>query len=137
METVSLTQCPFPPNPVKGTRARGQVYEKKVGKFLKNICATNSWQLWDHQWFKYSDGMQSCYFQPDFIIERPGENLLIEVKLTYVDTQQQIQKYLKYLKVLGLNCIPVIVVRNLTPTTPSFVDSFNKIHSNSVLHLWL
>lgn len=137
MQSVSLTSSPFPAGRTTGTRARGLTYERKVGKFLSRLCEKEGWKLWDHQWFEYNDGIQFCYFQPDFIIERPAENVLIEVKLTYVDTRQQMQKYLKYLQVLGLNCIPVTVVRNLTPTTPSFVDSFNKIHSNSVLHLWL
>lgn len=137
MQSVSLTSSPFPPSRASGTRARGLAYERKVGKFLSRLCAKEEWKLWDHPWFEYNDGIRVGYFQPDFIVERPSGNLLIEVKLTYVDTRVQVQKYLKYLKVIGLVCAPVIVVKNLTPTTPSFVNDFNEIYPNSVLHLWI
>lgn len=136
-ETVCLSTSPFASNRLTGTKARGLAYERKVGKFLKTHCDKMGWELLDHQWFVYSNGIEAKYFQPDFVISRPGQDgLLVEVKLTYVDTTAQIQRYLNYLSIFGLSCVPLTIVRNLTPGA-QFVDSFDKILPNSVLHLWL
>lgn len=136
-ETVCLSSAPFVSSRLTGTKAQGLAYERKVGKFLKTYCDSKGWELMDHQWFVYSNGVETKYFQPDFIITRPGQDgLLIEAKLTYIDTTEQVQKYLKYLSIFGLSCVPITIVRNLIPGA-QFVDSFDKIFPNSVLHLWL
>lgn len=119
---------------------RGYAYEKKVGKILKSICDERGWVLWDHQWFLYSAAGTTQYFQPDFIIERPKDlGIIVEVKLTYVDTAEQLNKYLKYLKFFGLVCFPVTVVRHLTPAVEKtlVVDDFIEVKSNSIWHLWV
>lgn len=121
-----------------GTKARGYAFERKVGKILEKLCEESGWKLWDHQWFTYTCGNEVKYFQPDFIIERPGEDgIIVEVKLTYVDTNLQLDKYLKYLRIFGIVCFPITIVRNLTPSVTKVVDDFSKITPNSVLHLWI
>ena len=136
-ETVQVSTAPFYASSLTGTKAQGCAYEKKVGKFLKSYCTKAGWELMDHQWFVYSNGTDTKYFQPDFIITRPGQDgLLVEVKLTYVDTTEQLKKYTRYLEIFGLTCVPITIVRNLIPGA-QFVDSFDKIFPNSVLHLWL
>jgi hypothetical protein len=123
-----------------GAKARGYTYERKVGRVLAKLCSENGWKLWDHQWFVYVSGTDVKYFQPDFIVERPGaNNILVEVKLTYVDTTTQCDKYLGYLKLFGLECFPVIAVRNLTPNVlrDLIVDDFSKATPGSVWHLWV
>lgn len=121
-----------------GTKARGYAFEKKVGKLLTKWCEESGWKLWDHQWFVYTRNEEIKYFQPDFIIERPGkEGIVIEVKLTYVDTSLQLNKYLRYLSIFGITCFPTTIVRNLTPSAIKVIDDFNKISPNSVLHLWI
>lgn len=135
----SVVPCPppFAPVPPSGSRARGLAYERKVGKLLAIHCAKAGWRLWDHQWFVYKDDLGIKHFQPDFIIERETDNVLVEVKLTFVDTTAQINKYLHYLKIFGLDCFPIVIVRNLTPTAPAVVTDFDKITPNVVLHLWI
>lgn len=136
-ETVVPCLSPFAPGSVTGTKAQGRAYEKKVGKFLRRACDEAGWRLWDHQWFEYK-GKEVKYFQPDFVIEREGqEGILIEVKLTYVDTSKQLNKYLEYLRLFGLNCFPITIVRNLVPVMPEYMNDFSKVTANSVLHLWI
>lgn len=118
-------------------QAKGIRYEKRVGEWLRKTCAERGWELWDHQWFCHQAGELVTYFQPDFIIERPQGNILAEIKLTYVDTTAQLQRYVDCLRVFGLICNPITIVRNLTPNTPSIVTELDSITPNSVLHLWL
>ena len=127
------------PSCTYGTKARGLTYERKVGKYLTKLCDENGWKLWDHQWFLYAYGKERKYFQPDFLIERPSqEGIIVEVKLTYVDTTAQLQKYLEYLKIFGFTGFPLVIVRNLTPALPcAIIDDFANATPNAVLHLWL
>lgn len=135
--TVTPCPPPFAPGSLAGSRARGRSYERKVGKILAAHCTKAGWKLWDHQWFLYKDDSGVKYFQPDFIIERENDNVLIEVKLTFVDTNAQVNKYLHYLKIFGLDCFPVIIVRHLTPAASFIITDFDKIAPNTVLHLWI
>lgn len=119
---------------------RGYAYERKVGKVLNEICSTAGWGLLDHQWFMWICGKDVKYFQPDFIIQRPNEQgILIEVKLTYVDANAQLNKYLQYLKLFGLDCFSAIAVRHLTKcvSRDAVIDDFSKLKPNSVWHLWI
>lgn len=122
-----------------GAKARGSTYEKKVGKVLDKICSRAGWNLLDHQWFVHICGKDVKYFQPDFVVERPGGGVLIEVKLTYVDASLQINKYLEYLKLFGLDCFPVTVVRHLTSKVKRdlIVDDFDKVQAGAIWHLWV
>jgi hypothetical protein len=122
----------------RGTVSRGYTYERKVGKVLAAQARESGWTLWDHQWFEYQCDKKIKYFQPDFVIERPNETgIVVEVKLTYVDTTAQLQQYVEYLNVFGLNCFPITVVRHLTPAVQNVISDFNHIQPNSVLHLWI
>jgi hypothetical protein len=134
---VALCDPPFINAPTKGSCARGLTYERKVGRALKAYCTQEEWKLWDHQWFVYKNGDEIKYFQPDFIVERKNDAVLIEVKLTFVDTTIQVNKYLEYLKLFGLDCFPVTIVRHLTPLAPVIVTEFNEMAPNTVLHLWI
>ena len=123
-----------------GTKSQGRAYEKKVGKVLKTLCDSNGWILWDHQWFVYTAAGQRNYFQPDFIVEQPGgKGLVVEAKLTYVDTTEQLTKYQNYLEIFGLTCTPVTAVRNLTPLVPRelIISEFASIFPGAVWHLWV
>ena len=137
LPSVSPCPPPFAPTEKNSSQARGLTYERKVGKVLTAHCAKAGWKLWDHQWFVYEDDAKIKYFQPDFIIERENDNVLVEVKLTFVDTSAQVNKYLHYLKIFGLECFPLVIVRNLTPTAPAIITDFDKIAPNTVLHLWI
>lgn len=134
---VSPCSPPFEPTEKSRSQACGLTYERKVGKLLTAHCDKAGWKLWDHQWFLYKDDSGVKYFQPDFIIERETDNVLVEVKLTLVDTSAQINKYLHYLKIFGLNCFPLVIVRNLTPAASLIITDFDKITPNAVLHLWI
>ena len=123
-----------------GTRARGFGYERKVGNVLRAACCKHGWELIDHQWFVYKCGTETKYFQPDFVIDRPGDlGIVVEVKLTYIDTNAQLRKYLEYLKIFGLVCFPLTVVRNLTPFAEKdlLIDDITKARANAVWHLWV
>jgi hypothetical protein len=122
-----------------GTKARGQAFERKVGKILEKLCVEANWTLHDHQWFIYTCGSDTKYFQPDFIIERPGEKgILIEAKLTWVDTSLQLNRYIEYLKIIGMVCFPLTVVKNLTPAVDKerIVDDLKKAQAGAIWHLW-
>jgi hypothetical protein len=138
---VTLTESPWgKETKARGTKAQGYAYERKVGKVLTKICDEAGWKLWDHQWFKCSQGNKVEYFQPDFIIERPSETgVVLEAKLTWVDTTLQLNKYLEYLKIFGIICFPATVVRNLTSAvlTDLVVDDFAKIKAGAIWHLWV
>lgn len=138
-QPISVTPCnaPFINAPANGSCARGLAYERKVGRALKAYCAQEGLKLWDHQWFVYKNGDEIKYFQPDFIIERKSDAILIEVKLTFVDTTLQVNKYLEYLKLFGLDCFPVTIVRHLTPFAPAIITEFNEMAPNTILHLWV
>ena len=137
LPSVSPCPPPFAATPSSGSRARGLTYERKVGKVLASHCAKAGWKLWDHQWFMHKDHSGTRYFQPDFIIERKTDNVLIEVKLTFVDTNVQVNKYLSYLKLFGLDCFPAVIVRHLTSTAPAVITDFDQLTPNAVLHLWI
>lgn len=131
---------PFPIQRETGTRARGFSYERQVGKQLKRICDLNDWKLWGHQWFLYECGTERKHFQPDFIIEQSsGRGVVAEVKLTHVDTTAQLKRYVDYLKVFGLDCIPLTIVRHLTPLTQKelIIDAFDKAYANAIWHLYI
>ena len=137
---VTPVPLPFPTQRKTGTRARGFSYERQVGKQLKRICELNDWKLWDHQWFLYECGVERKYFQPDFIIEQPARRgVVAEVKLTHVDTTVQLKRYISYLKVFGLDCIPLTITRHLTPLTQKdlIIDAFDKVYANAVWHLYI
>jgi hypothetical protein len=138
-EQVVRAAPPFQYEPAKGSKLKGLQYERRVGRILAGICKESNWILWEHQWFKYSCNGKSFYFQPDFIIEKSDkEGIIAEVKLTHVDTREQREKYMRCLKLFGLNCFSITIVRNLTPSVAAnlIVDEFSKIQPDSVWHLW-
>lgn len=139
-----VVPCPAPAWAGKqrlvGTKSQGRAYEKKVGKVLKALCDSNGWVFWDHQWFVHTAASQRNYFQPDFILEQPGgKGFVIEAKLTYVDTTEQLAKYQNYLEIFGLTCAPVTAVRNLTPLVPRelIISDFASVFPGAVWHLWV
>jgi len=116
-----------------GSRGRGRSYEKRVGAHLHRICAENLWRLRDHEWIDTGAG----FLQPDFVIERPDDAILIECKLTWLDCSQQVSKYLRVLEELGLTPVPLLVCRNLTPSAPAPIHSLDELRPNAVWHLWI
>lgn len=121
------------------SQAKGYAYEKRVEKELQKVCDKFGWKLYAHQWFEYSCEGKVKLFQPDFIIERSGNaGIVIEVKLTYVDTTQQLNTYVKYLQIFGLICFPLTIVKNLVPgINNTIIRDFSEIIPNGVYHLWV
>jgi hypothetical protein len=137
---VTAAQGRFAPPATTVAARRGYAYERKVGRVLRELCAARGWPLWDHQWFLYSSSTATYHFQPDFIIERPNERgIVVEVKLTYVDASAQLNKYLHHLKLFGIVCFPVTIVRHLTPNVikDRVVDDFANLKTDSIWHLWI
>lgn len=100
---------------------------------LHSICARNSWLLRDHEWIETEDG----WLQPDFVIERPEDAILVECKLTWLDCSAQMLKYMQVLRELGLSPVPLLVCRNLTPSAPAPIHSLDELRPDAVWHLWI
>ena len=131
---------PYRQQVVQGTRARGRIFEKKVGKQLKLLADELNWEFHDHHWVKVPklDGT-SFYLQPDFVLVAPsGGCLLIEAKLTWTpDAEAQLTRYMEALTLMGLRPIPILTCRNLTPDTPESVKTLCDCEPWSVLHLYI
>ena len=76
LTSASLGDRNLPPKKVKGLKASGLAYERKVNKILReNYSAITS------QWIHFSDINGYGYAQPDAFIEKDTFVLCIEIKL--------------------------------------------------------
>lgn len=125
---------------VRGTRAQGRAFEKKVGKRLHTLSNELNWEFHDHHWIKVPklDGT-SFYLQPDFVLISPSKGaLLIECKLTWTpDAEAQLTRYMKVLNLMGLRPVPILTCRNLTPDTPENVKTLCECEPWSVWHQFI
>lgn len=121
---------------LRGAKARGRAYENKFGVWLErqNLPGT----LFAHQWLAFEDENGVGYAQPDYFILRPDNVLLLECKLSQVDSAWD-QLELLYAPLLGhlfsRPCIPVQVCKNLR-ATDGVVTSIMDARPGSVFH-WL
>jgi hypothetical protein len=83
-----LSQCqPLPSRPkfipkarLRGSRAAGVTYEKKVGKVLRHLFGTKA--VHSGVWFEYADSVRQGVCQVDHYVLREEVVLLIECKLS-------------------------------------------------------
>ena len=135
-----MVELANPPAFAKKSRSaaakRGYAYEAKVGKHLATLAAGVGWELWTQQWL-FHKGKFCC---PDFVLISPGGcAVVVEVKLTYVDTSCQRFAYEQLLELLGYRVSSITVCKNLHPDvdTSAVVYSFEDCFPDSVVHLWL
>lgn len=133
--SVSLLPPPhFLPEPSTPAQKLGLRYERRVGKVLAKETASLGWTFWDHPWI----GNDLTTRQPDFVLISPsGGALVAEVKLTWVDTQAQLEEYCSLLTRMELAPIPFSICRNLTPETPNIISDLLSVYPSAVWHLWL
>lgn len=119
----------------RGSRGAGYTYERKVEQRLAALAADLGWELWAHQWFQCGGQLA----QPDFILRSPSCALVIETKLTYVETRTQLTKYVNWLALMSIPAVPLTICRNLTPEVPQdiLVYDLDSIFPYSVLHWWM
>lgn len=98
-----------------GAQKAGLAYEKRVGRqlarWLEEFPHT---EFLEGEWFQYDDGR---YAQVDKAIILPSNAvILFEVKLSWVDTREQLNFYADLFRALGHTTIlRVTVCRNMRP----------------------
>ena len=107
---------------------RGNAYEKKVGRALRDKIASGSLsgELNLGQWFLFCDSKGTGWAQPDAFIVGEERILLVEAKLTQTDTAtaQLLSLYLPILrKVYGLPVLCLMACKNLNYVPKRLVDS--------------
>lgn len=127
---------PFENGFLTPAQKKGLQYEARVGKALEEWCGSqNIREYWDNEWIEY-DGKLA---QPDkVIILDSGCALLFEVKLTWVDTTDQLLFYSALLAALGHPVEKrVTVCKNLRPGVPRehIVHSLDEIYDGCILQM--
>jgi hypothetical protein len=119
----------------RGTKAMGLAYERKVAKALPKAR--------HNPWFRFCDNSGVHFCSPDLLLLTPRVAVVIEVKLT--DTSEAWAKLLGLYKpvlelVIGREVLPMVVVKNLRPTSLNVVTSgfaaLQEWEKRPVLH-WL
>ena len=123
----TLTHNPYPRVAgLKGTKARGLAYERKVGRVLAALADECGFTLYDHPWLA-----GPC--QPDYVLESAsGACLVVETKLTQVDCTAQLAKYRAALAPRSV--VGVQVCRRLM--SGSTVKCFEDVLDGDVLLFW-
>lgn len=104
--------CPFREQKLAGCQHQGLRYENFVGKKLRKWAGSQEVrEFLDNPWIDY-DGRLA---QPDrVIVLESGKVLLFEIKLTWVDTRDQLALYETLLNALGhFVVIKITVCKNL------------------------
>lgn len=124
----------------KGTsiaQKAGLRYENRVRKQLGiHVTAGRFCSLEHNPWFTFSDPFGSGACCPDFLLW-PSENqvIIVEVKLTWVFSavRKSVELYKPVVeRALGVQSIPLIIVRNLTPDSPPASHSLREaLRSNT------
>lgn len=122
---------------LRGTRGKGQTFERRVGKLLQAKADEWGWTLHSHRWIELEDG--SGWLQPDFVLQcSPNRAVIFECKLTWVDCSAQLRKYASALTRMGIVCTSVLVCRHLTPAfVGTLCVAFEDISKDAVWHLLL
>lgn len=131
----------FQPKRLRGARARGLAYERKVGRHLEQLLAQGQLhgRLFSGQWLYFEDDGGPGHAQPDHFIVRPDSVLLLECKLTQTDLAwEQVEGlYSPLLKHLfNLPVVGVQVCRNLRRADSSLVHSPAGLRHGSTWH-WI
>lgn len=107
------TTNPWPePKRLRGTKARGLSYQRKVGHELRRCLGSIS----AGHWFRYHDSNGVCFAQPDFYRECPRVVLVFEAKLTQCRAgEEQIRELYRPLleRVYDKPVVGVLVCKNL------------------------
>jgi hypothetical protein len=102
----------------------GLRYENRVHKQLAALVAIGVALSVEHTpWFTFKDDLGQGNCSPDFLIHlRDGPIVVVEVKLTWVEVapHKLADLYLPVVKAaLGAEVEPLIICRNLRPTSPA------------------
>src|ERR1700675_1625475 len=112
--SCSLAQSsPWPKVRLKGARAKGKAYERKVGKLFRKLMGEQTLQgeLFEGQWLAFYDANGRGYAQPDYYILAPAVVLLVEVKLKQ-NTDAHLQLDQLYRPLLErLYALPVVMLQ--------------------------
>jgi hypothetical protein len=130
------TEHPFGKDKLTSGQTLGVSYERRIGKKIKDWCGSQDIrEYWENEWIEY-DGKLA---QPDkVVILSSGCALLFEVKLTWVDTSDQLAFYTKLLAALGHSVkYRVTVCKNLRAGVPRerIVRSLDDIYDGCVLQM--
>lgn len=130
------TEHPFGKDTLTGGQTLGVRYENRIGKKIEDWCGSQDiHEFWSNEWIEY-DGKLA---QPDkVVILSSGCALLFEIKLTWVDTSDQLAFYTKLLAALGHPVdMCVTVCKNLRPGVPRerIVRSLDEIYDGCVLQM--
>lgn len=82
LQSVGLAaESPWPKLKLKGSRAKGKTYERRVGKYLRAAFAGAPTDFFEGQWLSFYDANGRGYAQPDIYMVFPTFVLVVEVKL--------------------------------------------------------
>lgn len=127
------------PKKLKGARAKGKTYERKVGKKLAYRADKLNIELRSQEWIEYEDTNGYGYCQPDYYFICNGFIILAECKLTYTEQafNQMTQLYMPVLKhIYKVPVIPVQVFKNLRCHLPNMVRDITDIYDKPKHGLW-
>lgn len=119
------------PKRLRGCRAKGITFERRVEKFLKKKLSQGDLRGQFHpgQWIEFEDSKGLGYAQPDFYIVNSGGVLLLECKLSQTDTAWD-QLYGLYKPLLEhIYKVPVVsvqVCKNLRQADPRIISDFKE-----------
>ena len=118
-----------------GAQLRGIRYQRALGKMLIKSLKNTTITL--EPWYEYktltpSGAVERKVCAPDFLIEKSGEVIVIEAKLTFV--YNAIYKLLNlYMPVVVsahnqdfIHVAPLIITRTLTPSAPKTIHKFSQ-----------
>lgn len=124
---------------LKGARARGKTYERKVGKQLAKRAEKLSVDLKSQEWLEFTDANGYGYCQPDFYFVCDGFVILVECKLTQTQTafDQMTKLYMPVLKhIYAMPIIPVQVFKNIKRHTPNLIKDITDLYDEPKHGLW-
>lgn len=108
----------------------GARYESRIAKHLQTLADKIGWELQVGPWLSYDNSVA----QPDFLLISPSRVVIVfEVKLTWVDTTNQLALYKALLA--NMDYHPIVgctICRNVTPETPSVIHEFTYLEDASV-----
>jgi hypothetical protein len=128
---------------LKGSRGKGQTYEKKVGRELRDLINEGriEGELFSGQWFAFCDAHGPGFAQPDHFIWTESLVLLFECKLTQSD-KAEAQLNLLYAPILAEHYqLPVLKVhtcKNLRfdPGGLRILDPLERLQRSEDILVW-
>lgn len=124
---------------LKGSRAKGKTYERKVGKQLRKRADKLKVDLHPQEWIEYEDANGYGYCQPDYYLVCDGFILLAECKLTQTDSafNQMTKLYMPVLKYMyDMPIIPIQIFKNIKRHTPNLIKDITELYNKPKHGLW-